>query len=187
MRKVKALLVAVLVVILPIFCVACGDGEADADKSLTAADNVVGVAVYQNSALNEVWNYMCENPASANSLILTKDGKISYSEDVEHLFFVYSSGTNAAGVKDDFISNTTIGDVGVKDNSFSAEMEVYPNTQEFLVYIIVKTQEKYVLKFAKKIENFVEDEKAIEVDLSGCNIGKLKLLVLRNLTINKEY
>lgn len=186
MRKIKALLVAVLVTVLPIFCVACGDEEAGADKTL-AAENVVGVAVYQNSEINEVWDYMCENPASANSLILTKDGKISYSKDIEHLFFVYTSEADASGVKENFISNTTIGNVGFEDKSFSAEMEVYPNTQEFLVYIIVKTQDKYILKFAKKIENFVEEEKTVELGLSGCNIDKLKLLVSRNLTINSEY
>lgn len=185
MKKIKMSLAFILSITISFLCTACNNNNGNNSSPKT---NIVGIAVFQNSSLNEVWDTIYENPALANSLIVTKNNKISYNgTEVEHLFYVYASSTISDNLsKADFFSNTTFLTPILQENSFEITMEVYPEVQELMIFVITKDS-KYTLTHIKTLLDFTESEKEISINLSNSNIDKINLTLSRNLTINDDY
>lgn len=183
MKKIWVLILVIICAVMPFVCTACSTGD-DNEAELR---EVVGVAVYQNSAINEDWEMVYNNPNAINTKVFTKDGLLSYTESPPHLFYVYIKDLTAENIQSNIETNTTIDSPEIKNSKFSLKLEVYDETSEFIIYIIEKKYGKYILACVKTITGFMAVEEAFEIKLENANLDEVNLLVSRNLSTNDTY
>ena len=171
--------------ILPISFIACSKKKSEP----TETKQFVGIAIYQKLNENLNWSKFSEKPNAINNIISTKDNKIEVDENPELLFYVYSQNEITTNLSNsDFISNTTIDTVSIKDNTLSFRFERIIEDTEILVYYIYKLKTNdYYLEYISTKSNITKDSESFEFDISNNSFQKIKLTLETNLTIKKEY
>lgn len=182
MRKIKSLISILISVIIAGFVVGC---KKDTNDTLENKD-LYGIAIYQNSNENTNWSTYEKKPNKLTNLISTVDGKISYPDEPEFLFFVYSSKP-INDQTNNYISNVTFTNPEIIDNTLTISMEKIRESTCVLICYIYKNKDNFTLEFIQKETMSADEDKSFELNIDNPNFNKIKLNLKINLSTKKEY